>query len=111
MSEEAENQDLSGRAGLAASRAAQHGLHAERGGATLDAEGRFGCVGDPRATIEQFGEKDLAEVGRRAAADGSQDRRTQGALLGHSPGDVVGKIACEAAPVLVRRDSQLRGGP
>jgi hypothetical protein len=83
----------------AASRAAHDGLHAERGGATLRCGAVLRLSRDPRATIEQFGEKDLAEVGRCAAADGCQDRRTQGALLGHAPADVVGKILREGAPV------------
>jgi hypothetical protein len=101
MSEKAKNKDLPGRAGRAASGAAQDGHHAERGGATFDAERRFGCLGDPRAAIEQFGEKEIAEVGRCAAADGCQDRRIRGAALGRTPGDFVGEIACEGAPIQV----------
>jgi hypothetical protein len=101
MSEKAENENLPGRGGWVASSATQDGHHAERGGATLDAERRFGRLGDPHAAIKEFGEKEIAEVGRCAAGDGRQDRRTRGAAFGGTPGDVVREIACESAPIQV----------
>jgi creatinine amidohydrolase/Fe(II)-dependent formamide hydrolase-like protein len=101
MSEKAENKDLPGRGSRAASEAAQDGHHAERGGATPDAERRFGRLGDPHAASKQFGEKEIAEVDRCTTVDGRQDRRTRGAALGGTPGDVLGEITCEGAPIQV----------